>query len=300
MYYHPTGQFGGVRREHPRGARVAAREPATGSSSCSCTGTTSTASTSRPAASTTGSWIRITTASTPGPSTSRRLFREEGLDRGRLTLRDADVHFWRAVYDEKIAARRRAVRGVPGGVRQTRRQRQDAVRGDLRPRHRVVRAPPVRPRVHAVRRTDPRAAVRQAARPARGADVDRPRQQHRRDADRPRPARRARTGEGRAAVARAQPGACDEGRIHRARRVLRNGLPRVHVQAERRHAGRVEAHLHAGEPHPRTVRPEHRPRRDARLRRDREGPRRRVAAETVRALRGHRPRPDGAQRGRPG
>ncbi len=37
-----------------------------------------------------------------GSEQEQELLREEGLERGRLTLRDADVRFWRAVYDEKI------------------------------------------------------------------------------------------------------------------------------------------------------------------------------------------------------
>lgn len=37
-----------------------------------------------------------------GSQHEQELLREEGLDRGRLTLRDADVRFWRAVYDEKV------------------------------------------------------------------------------------------------------------------------------------------------------------------------------------------------------
>ncbi len=37
-----------------------------------------------------------------GSELEQEALREEGLDRGRLTLRDADVKFWRAVYDEKI------------------------------------------------------------------------------------------------------------------------------------------------------------------------------------------------------
>jgi choline-sulfatase len=37
-----------------------------------------------------------------GSAQEQEALREEGLDRGRLTLRDADVRFWRAVYDEKI------------------------------------------------------------------------------------------------------------------------------------------------------------------------------------------------------
>jgi arylsulfatase A-like enzyme len=38
-----------------------------------------------------------------GSEPEQELLREEGLERGRVTLRDADVRFWRAVYDEKIA-----------------------------------------------------------------------------------------------------------------------------------------------------------------------------------------------------
>jgi choline-sulfatase len=37
-----------------------------------------------------------------GSASEQEALREEGLDRGRLTLREADVQFWRAVYDEKI------------------------------------------------------------------------------------------------------------------------------------------------------------------------------------------------------
>lgn len=37
-----------------------------------------------------------------GSEAEQEALREEGLERGRLTLRDADVRFWRAVYDEKI------------------------------------------------------------------------------------------------------------------------------------------------------------------------------------------------------
>ena len=37
-----------------------------------------------------------------GSSQEQELLREEGLDHGQLTLRDADVRFWRAIYDEKI------------------------------------------------------------------------------------------------------------------------------------------------------------------------------------------------------
>lgn len=37
-----------------------------------------------------------------GAPQEQELLREEGLDKGQLTLRDADVRFWRAIYDEKI------------------------------------------------------------------------------------------------------------------------------------------------------------------------------------------------------
>ncbi len=37
-----------------------------------------------------------------GSVVEQEMLREEGLDRGRLTLRDADVRFWRAIYDEKV------------------------------------------------------------------------------------------------------------------------------------------------------------------------------------------------------
>lgn len=37
-----------------------------------------------------------------GSEQEQEALREEGLERGQLTLRDADVRFWRAVYDEKI------------------------------------------------------------------------------------------------------------------------------------------------------------------------------------------------------
>lgn len=37
-----------------------------------------------------------------GSSVEQEILREEGLDRGQLTLRDQDVRFWRAIYDEKI------------------------------------------------------------------------------------------------------------------------------------------------------------------------------------------------------
>jgi arylsulfatase A-like enzyme len=38
-----------------------------------------------------------------GSEQEQEALREEGLEKGKLTLRDADVRFWRAVYDEKIA-----------------------------------------------------------------------------------------------------------------------------------------------------------------------------------------------------
>jgi choline-sulfatase len=38
-----------------------------------------------------------------GSESEQEALREEGLQRGRLTLRDEDVRFWRAVYDEKIS-----------------------------------------------------------------------------------------------------------------------------------------------------------------------------------------------------
>ncbi|MGL4552906.1 MAG: sulfatase, partial [Gemmataceae bacterium] len=38
-----------------------------------------------------------------GSEAEQEALREEGLEKGRLTLRDADVRFWRAVYDEKIS-----------------------------------------------------------------------------------------------------------------------------------------------------------------------------------------------------
>jgi arylsulfatase A-like enzyme len=38
-----------------------------------------------------------------GSEPEQEALREEGLDKGRLALREADVRFWRAVYDEKIA-----------------------------------------------------------------------------------------------------------------------------------------------------------------------------------------------------
>jgi choline-sulfatase len=37
-----------------------------------------------------------------GSGAEQEALREEGLERGQLTLRDADVRFWRAIYDEKI------------------------------------------------------------------------------------------------------------------------------------------------------------------------------------------------------
>lgn len=37
-----------------------------------------------------------------GSPAEQELLREEGLDRGRLNLREQDVRFWRAIYDEKI------------------------------------------------------------------------------------------------------------------------------------------------------------------------------------------------------
>jgi choline-sulfatase len=37
-----------------------------------------------------------------GSPQEQEVLREEGLDKGQLTLRDADVRFWRAIYDEKI------------------------------------------------------------------------------------------------------------------------------------------------------------------------------------------------------
>ena len=37
-----------------------------------------------------------------GTELEQELLREEGLDKGEVHLRDADVRFWRAVYDEKI------------------------------------------------------------------------------------------------------------------------------------------------------------------------------------------------------
>lgn len=37
-----------------------------------------------------------------GSEQEQELLREEGLEKGQLTLRDEDVRFWRAIYDEKI------------------------------------------------------------------------------------------------------------------------------------------------------------------------------------------------------
>jgi arylsulfatase A-like enzyme len=37
-----------------------------------------------------------------GAEQEQEQLREEGLDKGQLTLRDEDVRFWRAIYDEKI------------------------------------------------------------------------------------------------------------------------------------------------------------------------------------------------------
>jgi arylsulfatase A-like enzyme len=37
-----------------------------------------------------------------GTPQEQEILREEGLERGRVKLRDADVRFWRAIYDEKI------------------------------------------------------------------------------------------------------------------------------------------------------------------------------------------------------
>lgn len=37
-----------------------------------------------------------------GSELEQEILREEGLDKGRLDLRDTDIRFWRAVYDEKI------------------------------------------------------------------------------------------------------------------------------------------------------------------------------------------------------
>jgi len=37
-----------------------------------------------------------------GTELEQEILREEGLEKGKLTLRDEDVRFWRAVYDEKI------------------------------------------------------------------------------------------------------------------------------------------------------------------------------------------------------
>lgn len=38
-----------------------------------------------------------------GAEQEQEILREEGLEKGKLSLRDADVRFWRAIYDEKIA-----------------------------------------------------------------------------------------------------------------------------------------------------------------------------------------------------
>lgn len=38
-----------------------------------------------------------------GAEQEQEVLREQGLDEGKLTLRDADVRFWRAIYDEKIS-----------------------------------------------------------------------------------------------------------------------------------------------------------------------------------------------------
>lgn len=38
-----------------------------------------------------------------GSEIEQEILREEGLEKGRLSLRDSDVKFWRAAYDEKIA-----------------------------------------------------------------------------------------------------------------------------------------------------------------------------------------------------
>ena len=38
-----------------------------------------------------------------GSAREQELLREEGLEQGRLNLRDSDVAFWRAVYDEKVS-----------------------------------------------------------------------------------------------------------------------------------------------------------------------------------------------------
>lgn len=45
-----------------------------------------------------------------GSSAEQEVLREEGLDRGELTLRDEDVKFWRAIYDEKIQRADRRLR----------------------------------------------------------------------------------------------------------------------------------------------------------------------------------------------
>ena len=37
-----------------------------------------------------------------GSELEQEILREEGLEKGKLTLRDQDVQFWRAIYDEKI------------------------------------------------------------------------------------------------------------------------------------------------------------------------------------------------------
>lgn len=37
-----------------------------------------------------------------GSALEQEALREEGLERGRLTMRDRDVRFWRAIYDEKV------------------------------------------------------------------------------------------------------------------------------------------------------------------------------------------------------
>lgn len=37
-----------------------------------------------------------------GSESEQELLREEGLEKGKLNLRDADVQFWRSIYDEKI------------------------------------------------------------------------------------------------------------------------------------------------------------------------------------------------------
>lgn len=38
-----------------------------------------------------------------GAILEQELLREQGLERGKLSLRDADIRFWRAIYDEKIS-----------------------------------------------------------------------------------------------------------------------------------------------------------------------------------------------------